>query len=76
MSTDFITQRHAAYQTPQPLIFDLIQQATGDEPTYQEKLVRGYDNEVYAIQTRQGHDYIEVAIVIATIREMLQHDQS
>lgn len=58
MPTDFIAQRHAAYQTPQPLIFDLIQKATGDEPTHLEKLVRGYDNEVYAIQTRQRLDYM------------------
>lgn len=58
MPTDFITQRHAAYQTPQSLIFDLIRQVTGDESVSQEKLVRGYDNEVYAVQTRQGHDYI------------------
>lgn len=58
MPTDFITQRHAAYQTPQSLIFDLICQVTDDEPISLEKLVRGYDNEVYAVQTRQGHDYI------------------
>ena len=58
MPTDFITQRHAVYQTPQALIFDLIQQVIGDEPISLEKLVRGYDNEVYAVQTRQGHDYI------------------
>lgn len=109
MPTNFITQRHAAYQTPQPLIFDLIRQVTGNEPIRLEKLVRGYDNEVYAIQTCQGSDYIvrlrqqagagyaeeqwaiqhccavgvpapeiceEVAVVVATIRDMLQHDQS
>lgn len=58
MPTDFITQRHAAYHFPQSLIFDLIHQVTGDEPIDQEKLVRGYDNEVYAIQTRQGSEYI------------------
>ncbi|MFZ4659427.1 MAG: phosphotransferase family protein [Caldilineaceae bacterium] len=58
MPTDFITQRHAVYQTPQALIFDLIQQVIGDEPISLEKLVRGYDNEVYAVQTRQEHDYI------------------
>lgn len=58
MPTDFIQQRHTAYQTPQLLVFDLIQQVTSDEPTSLEKLVRGYDNEVYVIQTRQGRDYI------------------
>lgn len=58
MPTDFINQRHAAYQTPQACIFDLIQQTTGDEPVSHEKLVHGYDNEVYAVQTRQGHAYI------------------
>lgn len=58
MSNDFIHQRHAAYHTPQSLIFDLILQTTGDEPIDHEKLVRGYDNEVYAVQTHQGNDYI------------------
>jgi len=58
MPTDFIQQRHAAFYTPQSLIFDLIRQTTGDEPISHEKLVRGYDNEVYAVQTRQGRDYI------------------
>lgn len=58
MPTNFINQRHAAYQTPQSLIFDLIRQATGDDPIHSEKLVRGYDNEVYAVQTRQGNAYI------------------
>lgn len=58
MPTDFIQQRHAAFYTPQPLIFDLIRQTTGDEPISHEKLVRGYDNEVYAVQTRQGNDYL------------------
>lgn len=58
MPTDFIHQRHAAYHTPQPFISDLIQQVTGDDPISHEKLVRGYDNEVYAVQTRQGNDYI------------------
>lgn len=58
MPTDFIHQRHAAYQTPPSLIFDLIQKATGDEPTNLEKLVHGYDNEVYAVGTRQGRDYM------------------
>lgn len=58
MPTDFVNQRHAAYQMPPALLFDLIRQTTGDEPSHSEKLVRGYDNEVYAVQTQQGHDYI------------------
>lgn len=58
MPSNFIHQRHAAYHTPPALLFDLIRQTTGDEPSHSEKLVRGYDNEVYAVQTRQGHDYI------------------
>ncbi len=32
MPNEFIHQRHAAYQTPQVLLFDLIRQATGDAP--------------------------------------------
>lgn len=58
MPSNFIHQRHAAYQTPPALLFDLIRQTTGDEPSHSDKLVRGYDNEVYVVQTQQGHDYI------------------
>jgi aminoglycoside phosphotransferase (APT) family kinase protein len=58
MPTAFIQQRHAAYHTPQPLLFALIRQSTGDEPIRHEQVVRGYDNEVYVVETRQGNAYI------------------
>lgn len=58
MTTDFVEQRHATYTTPKQVLFDLVQQATGDDLIDREKIIRGYDNEVYAISTQQGNDYI------------------
>lgn len=58
MPTDFIRQRHTNYTTPEKLLFDLVRQSTGDEPVHQEKIVRGYDNEVYVVTTDQQNDYI------------------
>ncbi|MEZ4865523.1 MAG: aminoglycoside phosphotransferase family protein [Caldilineaceae bacterium] len=40
------------------VIAELLQQTTSNEAIQFEKIVRGYDNEVYAVTTRQGFDYI------------------
>jgi aminoglycoside phosphotransferase (APT) family kinase protein len=58
MATDIIKQRHAAYSTSEHVISDIVKRATGQEATTQEKLVRGYDNEVYIVQTRAGGDLV------------------
>lgn len=58
MTTDFLHQRHKTYTTPQSQIFALIRHVTGQTPVHSEKIVRGYDNEVYAVATEQCHDYI------------------
>jgi aminoglycoside phosphotransferase (APT) family kinase protein len=58
MITDIIRQRHAAYKTSEHVIADVVKRATGQETTAQEKLVRGYDNEVYIVQTRSGGDFV------------------
>jgi aminoglycoside phosphotransferase (APT) family kinase protein len=58
MATDIIKQRHAAYQTSEQLIFDLAKRATGRQAIAREKIVRGYDSEVYLVQTRQSGDVV------------------
>jgi aminoglycoside phosphotransferase (APT) family kinase protein len=58
MITDIIKRRHAAYTTSDQVISDIVKRATGQEATAQEKLVRGYDNEVYIVQTRAGGDFV------------------
>src|SRR5215212_1125483 len=58
MTTDIIRQRHAAYQTPEQVIFDLVKRATGHEATAREKIVCGYDSEVYLVHTRNNSDAV------------------
>src|SRR5262245_11888282 len=58
MITDVIRQRHAAYQTPDNVISDILRRATGHDAIVLEKLMRGYDNEVYIVQTRAGGDFV------------------
>lgn len=58
MANEFLQQRHANYATSQTAIFDLIKTATDQEATARQQIIRGYDNEVYRVQTRQGEEYI------------------
>lgn len=58
MSNQFIQQRHALYQTPENLIFNLLKQTTGQTPIQRAKITRGYDSEVYAIKTEQQEIFI------------------
>ncbi|MDQ2997969.1 MAG: aminoglycoside phosphotransferase family protein [Chloroflexota bacterium] len=58
MTTEIIRRRHAAYQTPEQVIFDLVERATGHEALAREKIVRGYDSEVYLVHTRNNGDAV------------------
>lgn len=58
MTTDIIKQRHDAYHTSEQAIFDLAGRTTGQEAIAREKIVRGYDSEVYLVHMRQGDDVI------------------
>jgi aminoglycoside phosphotransferase (APT) family kinase protein len=58
MATEIIRQRHAAYQTAEHVIFDLVNRASGQQALAREKIVRGYDSEVYLVQTDRGDEFI------------------
>jgi aminoglycoside phosphotransferase (APT) family kinase protein len=58
MTTTIINQRHAAYQTSEQAIYELVRRATGQEGISREKIVRGYDSEVYLVDTRQGDRFV------------------
>lgn len=58
MTTDIIKQRHDAYHTSEQEIFDLVKRATGQQAIGREKIVRGYDSEVYLVHTRQSGDVV------------------
>jgi aminoglycoside phosphotransferase (APT) family kinase protein len=58
MTTAIIRKRHAAYQTAEQVILDLVKRATGQQPVAREKIVRGYDSEVYLVRTIQGDEFV------------------
>lgn len=58
MTNDFLQKRHESFATPENIVFDLVQKATGTEPVSREKIVRGYDNEVYLVRTSQDREFI------------------
>jgi aminoglycoside phosphotransferase (APT) family kinase protein len=58
MTTDIVKQRHAAYQTSEQIIFDLVKRATGQQALAREKIVRGYDSEVYLVHTGNNSDVV------------------
>jgi aminoglycoside phosphotransferase (APT) family kinase protein len=58
MSGDFRQRLHAGYNTPEHVVFELAERASGQAPTARQKIVRGYDSEVYRITTRGGADFV------------------
>jgi len=58
MTDGFLRRRHAAYQTPERVISGLIRRATGQEAAERQQIALGYDNEVYAVRTRLGEEFI------------------
>jgi aminoglycoside phosphotransferase (APT) family kinase protein len=58
MTTDIIRQRHNQYHTSEHVIFDLVRRATGQQASAREKIVRGYDSEVYLVHMRQSSNVV------------------
>jgi len=57
-ANDFMRRRHAAFSTPDAVLFDLVARATRCQPIRSERIVQGYDNEVYAVETDDGASFI------------------
>ena len=55
---EFVQNRHMEFETPAEVIFALVKRATSQEPVRRAKIVRGYENEVYSVETRQQAAYI------------------
>ena len=54
----FLKQRHSKFSTPQEEIFNLVIKATGEKPIKRTKVVKGYDSEVYFVDTKEGNTYV------------------
>lgn len=53
-----LDQRHEAFKTPEEIIFTIIKNDTGYTPLRKTKIVKGYDSEVYSIDTKENHTLI------------------
>ena len=58
MSTTVLRQRHAAYTTPESIVFALVQRATGQRAVARQQVTRGYDNEVYTVTTDRAQELV------------------
>ncbi|OGH11207.1 hypothetical protein A3F59_06375 [Candidatus Roizmanbacteria bacterium RIFCSPHIGHO2_12_FULL_38_13] len=57
-SDNSLSSRHDTFNTPEDIIFNLVQKATNLSPISRKKIVKGYDNEVYEIETKEGNTSI------------------
>jgi aminoglycoside phosphotransferase (APT) family kinase protein len=55
---EYLERRHAAFQTPEALVFQLVARATGHRPVSRRKLALGNDNEVYLVADSTGEEYV------------------
>ena len=56
--TNSIIDLHKAFNTSEEIVFKLIRKATGQRPIYRNKIEKGYDNEVYEIETIEGSFFV------------------
>ncbi len=57
-TTDSLEALHAAFNTPESVVYDLVKKATGQEAIQRTKIQAGYDSEVYFVNTQDGKRYI------------------
>ena len=69
----FVRNRHREFEAPAEVVFDLVKRATGREPVGRTKIVRGYENEVYCVETRRGGAYI---VKIRRLGEVALHQEA
>jgi len=53
-----LSTRHDTFNTPESTVFNLVQEATNSTPIKRKKIVKGYDNEVYEVETKDGEYFI------------------
>lgn len=58
MSNITLSQRHESYNTPDELIFSVITKETSYTPIKKTKITKGFDSEVYEVETKEGKPLI------------------
>lgn len=57
---EFVQKRHEEFETPTEVLFDLVKRATGENPIGTVKIVKGYENEVHKVVTRQVNFVVKI----------------
>lgn len=57
-SDNSLSSRHNTFNTPENIVFNLVQEVTNLSPINRKKIVKGYDNEVYEVETKEGTSFI------------------
>lgn len=70
---DFLQQRHSVYTTSFAEVEALVASVTSRPVVAREKIVRGYDNEVYSVTTSDGAAFI---IRIRRYGDLAAHDEA
>ncbi len=55
---NFLQERHKKFNTPQNIIFDIVKKSTNTSPIETEKIIAGYDSEIYSIKTKENIEFI------------------
>ncbi len=55
---DFLQERHKNFNFPQNIIFDIVKKSTNTNPIKTEKIIAGYDSEIYSINTKENIEFI------------------
>ncbi|MBI96292.1 hypothetical protein CL656_04025 [bacterium] len=58
MVNEFLNNRHEKFNVSKDMVFNLVKDSTKLNPTKRNKIIEGYDNEVYSIETKEGKHFI------------------
>jgi len=61
MSNEFLEKRHASMEVSEETIFDLVKKATGKTAQERNRIVAGFDNEVYDVATDDRNYIVRIA---------------
>jgi len=56
----FVQKLHEEFETPIEVLFDLVKRATNEDPIGVERIVGGYENEVYKVATRHANFAVRI----------------
>lgn len=63
MASEFLRELHAGFAVAESALNDFVNRSTGSRPVNRERIMQGYDNEVYRVRLGSGVDiYVRIRI--------------